>query len=172
MTAASAADLVGMLTASGLTIATAESLTGGLVAAALTDVPGASVPFAGSVVSYATRVKAEVLGVDPVLLAERGAVDAEVARQMALGVCRVLGTDVGVATTGVAGPEPQDGHPVGTVFVAVAGPRHGAVLVQSLQLRGDRASIRTTTVAAALDLTRRVLQGGDPAGEEGGDTPR
>lgn len=171
MTAAPAADLVRALTVSGLTLATAESLTGGLVAAALTDVPGASVPFVGSVVSYATRVKADVLGVDPVLLAARGAVDPEVARQMALGVCRVLGTDVGVATTGVAGPDPQDGHPVGTVFVAVAGP-HGAVVVQSLRLRGDRTSIRATTVAAALDLTLRVLAGVGGAGEEAGDTPR
>ena len=174
MTAAPATDLVRALTASGLTVATAESLTGGLVAAALTDVPGASVPFVGSVVSYATRVKSDVLGVDPALLAERGAVDPEVARQMALGVCRVLGSDVGVATTGVAGPDPQDGHPVGTVFVAVAGPHPGAVVVVPLQLHGDRASIRAATAAAALDLTRAVLAdagGAGGTGEEGSDTP-
>ena len=113
-------------------MATAESLTGGLVCAALTDVPGASAVVRGAVVAYATELKAQVLGVDPDLLATGGAVQAEVARQMATGVCRVLGADVGVATTGVAGPDPQDGHPVGTVFVAVAaegrvaGPRAGA----------------------------------------------
>ncbi len=163
MTAARvAADLVAALTAYGLTVATAESLTGGLVAAALTDVPGASAAFVGSVVSYATRLKAEVLGVDAALLAARGAVDPDVAGQMALGVCRVLGSDVGIATTGVAGPDPQDGQPVGTVYVAVAGPGRDEsveveVVVRTLRLRGDRSAIRAATVAAALDLARGVV---------------
>ncbi len=115
-----AAGLVAALTARSLTIATAESLTGGLVCAALTEVPGASAVVRGGVVAYATDLKAVVLGVDPDLLAAGGAVQEEVARQMALGVCRLLGAAVGVATTGVAGPDPQDGRPVGTVFVAVA----------------------------------------------------
>lgn len=167
-----AAELVAALTGSGLTIGTAESLTGGLVAAALTDVPGASATFVGSVVSYATRVKAEVLGVDPSRLAEYGAADPVVAEQMALGVCRVLRTDVGVATTGVAGPDPQDGHRVGTVYVAVAGPGAGAVTVRSLTLAGDRASIRAGTVTAALDLLAVVLGVGTEPVEEAGDTPR
>src|SRR6476646_10184208 len=122
MTAPSSAaeSLIAVLGRRGLTVASAESLTGGLVCAALTDVPGASAVVRGSVVAYATELKAQVLGVDPELLASGGAVQAEVARQMATGVCRVLGADIGVATTGVAGPDPQDGHPVGTVFVAVA----------------------------------------------------
>lgn len=167
-----AADVIGALTAYGLTIGTAESLTGGLLAATLTDVPGASATFVGSVVSYATRVKAEVLGVDAALLAERGAVDPDVARQMAGGVCRVLGTDIGVATTGVAGPDPQDGQPVGTVHVAVAGPGAGALTVRSLVLDGDRAAIRAATVEAALDLVRSVLAPAAGRAEEAGDTPR
>lgn len=167
-----AADVIGALTAYGLTIGTAESLTGGLLAATLTGVPGASATFVGSVVSYATRVKAQVLGVDAGLLEERGAVDPDVARQMAAGVCRVLGTDVGVATTGVAGPDPQDGQPVGTVFVAVAGPVAGAMTVRSLALDGDRAAIRAATVEAALDLVRSVLATAAGHAEEAGDTPR
>lgn len=106
----------------GETLAVAESLTGGLVAAELTSVPGASQAFRGSVTAYATSLKRDVLGVDGALLAERGAVDPAVARSMAAGVRRVLGADWGISTTGVAGPEPQDGKPVGTVFIAVSGP--------------------------------------------------
>ena len=122
-----AARLLAALHERGLTVGTAESLTGGLVVAALTDVPGASASVVGSVVSYATRVKRDVLGVDADLLAARGAVDPEVAAAMASGVCRVLGCDVGLATTGVAGPDPQDGQPVGTVYVAVRVPGGSAV---------------------------------------------
>ena len=99
----------------GLTVATAESLTAGLLAAALADVPGASGTLQGGVVAYQNRVKEQVLGVDADLLEHRGAVDGDVAVQMAQGVRRVLGADVGLATTGVAGPEPHQGKPVGTV---------------------------------------------------------
>ncbi|WP_330240978.1 CinA family protein [Streptomyces sp. NBC_00525] len=140
-----------LLVERGQTLAVAESLTGGLVAAEVTSVPGASQAFRGSVTAYATPLKSEVLGVDAALLAARGAVDAEVARQMATGVRRVLGADWGVATTGVAGPEPQDGQPVGTVFVAVSGPR-GRGKVAALRLNGDRADIRKESVRSALDL--------------------
>ncbi|GAA3006998.1 CinA family protein [Streptomyces drozdowiczii] len=140
-----------LLVERGETLAVAESLTGGLVAAELTSVPGASQAFRGSVTAYATPLKSEVLGVDADLLAERGAVDAEVARQMATGARRALGADWGVATTGVAGPEPQDGRPVGTVFVAVSGP-HGTGKVAALRLNGDRADIRRESVRSALDL--------------------
>ncbi|MGW1184214.1 CinA family protein [Streptomyces drozdowiczii] len=140
-----------LLVERGETLAVAESLTGGLVAAELTSVPGASQAFRGSVTAYATPLKSEVLGVDADLLAERGAVDAEVARQMATGARRALGADWGVATTGVAGPEPQDGRPVGTVFVAVSGP-HGTGKVAALRLNGDRADIRKESVRSALDL--------------------
>ncbi|MCK7626108.1 nicotinamide-nucleotide amidohydrolase family protein [Streptomyces sp. RS10V-4] len=132
-------------------LAVAESLTGGLVAGALTAVPGASRVVRGAVTAYATDVKRDVLGVDGALLAARGAVDGEVARQMARGVRRVLGADWGIATTGVAGPEPQDGQPVGTVYVAVQGP-DGAGAVRRLALAGDRERIRRDTVQAVLEL--------------------
>ncbi|MFN8044828.1 MAG: CinA family protein [Dermatophilaceae bacterium] len=147
--------LIASLRDRGLTIATAESLTGGLVCAALTDVPGASAVVRGGVVGYATDAKASVLGVDPDVLGRRGAVDPEVARQMAAGVCRVLASDVGVSTTGVAGPDAQDGQPVGTVHIAVS--MAGSTRVSSLLLHGDRPAIRRATVVAALDLVSRVL---------------
>ncbi|MGY1456837.1 CinA family protein [Streptomyces sp. SS8] len=150
----------------GQTVAAAESLTGGLVAAELTAAPGASATVRGSVTAYATEVKHEVLGVDGGLLRERGAVDAEVARQMAAGVRRVLGTDWGVATTGVAGPEPQDGKPVGLVYVAVAGPGEtggGARPVAlRLDLDGDRAQIRDGSVRAVIQLLLSELMENAP----------
>lgn len=132
----------------GATAATAESLTAGLVAAALADVPGASGMLRGGVVSYASEVKADVLGVSPELLARAGSVDAEVARQMADGARRVCGADYGVATTGAAGPEPHDGKPVGTVFVGVSGPAGSAVRAYAFD--GDRAAIRRAATEAAL----------------------
>lgn len=150
-----ATDVVAALKRRRETLACAESLTGGLVAAAVTDVPGASVVLRGGVVSYATDVKASVLGVDAALLARVGAVDANVARQMAKAVCRVMGSDWGVATTGVAGPDPQDGAPVGTVFVAVAGPTGSRV--HEHHFDGDRPVIRAAAVRAALDLLRAGL---------------
>ncbi|WP_405684103.1 CinA family protein [Streptomyces sp. NBC_00057] len=151
-----AARVLELLVERGETLAVAESLTGGLVAAELTSVPGASNSFRGSVTAYATPLKRELLGVDGVLLAERGAVDPEVARQMAAGVRRVLGADWGMATTGVAGPEPQDGKPVGTVYVAVAGP-DGAENVTTLRLNGGRADIRRETVRSVLALLSAEL---------------
>ncbi|MCM2411319.1 nicotinamide-nucleotide amidohydrolase family protein [Streptomyces sp. RKAG290] len=153
-----AAEVLRLLVGRGETLAVAESLTGGLVAAELTSVPGASHSFRGSVTAYATPLKSEVLGVDAALLAERGAVDPEVASQMAEGVRKVLGADWGLATTGVAGPEPQDGQPVGTVFVAVRGPR-GAGKVAALRLNGCRADIRKESVRSVLDLLSGELGG-------------
>lgn len=150
-----AADVVAAATAAGLTIGTAESLTGGLVSAAITAIPGASACHRGAVVSYATEVKAQVLGVPAALLAERGAVDPEVALAMATGAARVLSCDLAVATTGVAGPEPADGKPVGCVFVAVNSPP----TVERLDLRGDRASIREQSVSAALALLLAAVRG-------------
>ncbi|MFI1935408.1 CinA family protein [Streptomyces sp. NPDC020330] len=146
-----AARVLRLLGARGETLAVAESLTGGLVAADLTAVPGASRSFRGSVTAYATPVKRDVLGVDGSLLAERGAVDPDVALRMAVGVRRVLDADWGVSTTGVAGPEPQDGQPVGTVYVAVAGPS-GVEKVTALRLNGERADIRSESVRGALEL--------------------
>ncbi|MFC8503293.1 CinA family protein [Pedococcus sp. NPDC057267] len=164
--AALATQVVAALRAAGLTVGTAESLTGGLVCGALTDVPGASATVRGAVVAYATELKAAVLGVDAALLARGGAVQPEVAEQMARGVRTVLGVDVGVATTGVAGPDPQDGQPVGTVFVAVADADR--VLVRRLGLAGDRAAVRAGSVAGALGLVAELLgpgpEGADPSG--------
>ncbi|MFI8522656.1 CinA family protein [Streptomyces sp. NPDC085481] len=168
-----AARVLELLAERGHTLAAAESLTGGLVAAELTGVPGASKSFRGSVTAYATALKEQLLGVDGTLLAERGAVDPEVALQMAAGVRARLGADWGIATTGVAGPEPQDGQPVGTVYVAVAGPAGegaGAGKVASLRLNGDRAEIRTETVRSVLELLRESLGGERPGNARAQDT--
>ncbi|MCM2388449.1 CinA family protein [Streptomyces albipurpureus] len=153
-----AADILAVLAERGQTVAVAESLTGGLVAAELTAVPGASAVFRGSVTAYATTLKHTVLGVERALLASRGAVDAQVAQQMAAGVRRVLEASWGIATTGVAGPEPQDGQPVGTVYVAVVGPK-GTGNVTALRLNGTRAEIRRESVRSVLGLLAEELRG-------------
>ncbi|MEU3599836.1 nicotinamide-nucleotide amidohydrolase family protein [Streptomyces sp. NPDC006798] len=140
------------------TLAVAESLTGGLVAAEVTGVPGSSRSFLGSVTAYATGLKERLLGVDATLLAERGPVDSEVAAQMAAGARGLLGADWGIATTGVAGPGPQDGHPAGTVFVAVSGP-DGIEKVAALRLNGTRAEIRKESVRSVLELLSGELHG-------------
>ncbi|HLU34075.1 MAG TPA: CinA family protein [Natronosporangium sp.] len=132
------------------TLAVAESLTGGLLAAALVDVPGASAVFRGGLVVYATDLKSSLTGVSPTLLAERGPVDPAVAGAMAEGVRDRCAADWGVATTGVAGPTPQGGVPVGTVYVGLAGP--GGRAVRSFALPGDRPAIRRGSVRAALAL--------------------
>ena len=134
------------------TLATAESLTGGLVGHLLTSVPGASVSYLGGVISYATRLKSTLAGVDPTTLAEHGAVDARTAAEMAIGVCRTCQADWGLATTGVAGPDPQDGHPAGEVYVAIAHPADGFVRVEALRLSGGRQAIRDAAATAAIDL--------------------
>jgi nicotinamide-nucleotide amidase len=159
-----AAEVLRLLEERGQTVAVAESLTGGLVAAELVEVPGASRTFRGSVTAYATALKHEVLGVDAGLLASRGAVDPDVARQMAEGVRDRLGADWGISTTGVAGPDPQDGQPVGTVFVAVAGP-DGAD-VSALGLTGDRTAIRRASVASVLELLGAELRRSTVTGPE------
>lgn len=156
-------ELIAALASHGDTVAAAESLTGGLVCAALTAVPGASAVVRGSVTSYATDVKASVLGVDAQLLQAGGAVQAEVARQMAHGVRALLGATHGVATTGVAGPDPQDDVPVGRVFIAVAwddAPGVPLDEVRMLDLTGDRAAIREQTVTAVLELLAACVSGG------------
>ncbi len=157
MVTAAAAELVARLTASGQTVAVAESLTGGLVAAALTEVAGASAVIRGGVLAYATDLKAGVLGVDEVLLAQTGPVDAEVAGQMAGGVRALMRATYGLATTGVAGPGEVDGKPVGTVYIAVAGP--GSSRVRALSLSGDRAEVRAQSVQAVLALLAEELDG-------------
>jgi PncC family amidohydrolase len=145
-----AGEILALLTARGQTVAAAESLTGGLVAAALTDIPGASAAFRGGVVTYATELKAALLGVDPVMLARHGAVYAPVATAMAAGVRQRLGATYGVATTGVAGPEPADGQPVGTAHIAVSAADD--TVVRTVALAGDRHEIRRLTVEHALGL--------------------
>lgn len=150
------ARVVAVLTAARSTVATAESLTGGLVGAALTSVPGSSLVVRGGVIAYATDLKATLLGVDPGLLAARGPVDADVALAMASGVAGSCGAAYGVATTGEAGPEPSGSAAVGTVFVAVHGPAGGRV--SPLLLPGGRDEVRTGTVAAALELLLQVLE--------------
>jgi nicotinamide-nucleotide amidase len=104
----------------GLTVATAESLTAGMVSAMLADTAGASGMLQGGIVAYQNSVKVDVLGVSPELLAAAGAVDGDVAAAMAAGARSILGSDIGVATTGVAGPDEHDGKTVGTVYVGIA----------------------------------------------------
>ena len=151
--------------AAELTVAVAESLTGGALAASLTDVAGASDVLVGGVVAYHERIKQQVLGVDPELLRTAGTVHADVARQMSEGVARLTGADLGVATTGVAGPSSHSGHPPGTVFVAWA--VRGEVVSRGFRFPGDRDWVRRRTVAAALDGVRR-LAAGLPLGEHEG----
>ena len=140
----------------GLTLSAAESITGGLIAKRLTDVPGASQVFLGGVVSYTNEVKNHVLGVPASLLEACGAVSEPVARAMAMGVRVLTGSDLAVAVTGLAGPDGDDrGNPVGTVFAALSAPE--GVFVRRLALNGDRERIRTLTAHHALDLLRRYL---------------
>ena len=145
-----ATEIIRLLTRAGETVAAAESLTGGLVAAALTDVPVSSNAFRGGVVAYATELKAEVLGVDVGLLKRHGPVYAPVAAAMADGVRQRLGATIGIATTGVAGPGPQDGHPAGTVHVAVS--LADDTVVRTMALAGGRDEVRRLTVERVLGL--------------------
>lgn len=158
--AALSARLIATLESRDLTVAVAESLTGGLLTSELIRTPGASAVVRGGIVAYDTELKHSLLGVDAGLLAVYGAVHADVARQMAAGVRAALTVaelpaDIGIATTGVAGPEPQDGQPVGTVFVAIAIGMDIHVL--ELQLDGDREAIRSAVVYEALVELERLL---------------
>ncbi|MDR6868676.1 nicotinamide-nucleotide amidase [Microbacterium resistens] len=157
---AAPAEFLDLLRARGLTLGIAESLTGGALSAALVAVPGASDVLRGAVVAYATPVKHSLLGVDERLLAENGAVDPEVARQMARGVRSALSVagspaDVGISTTGVAGPAPQDGKPVGTVHIGISWG--DAVTSRAFRFDGDRSEIRAATVRAALSLAVELI---------------
>jgi len=157
---AAASELIARLAELGWTVAIAESLTGGLVVASLVSVPGASAQLRGGVVAYATDLKHAVLGVDTELLETNGPVHPEVARQMADGVRRVLGhdgerADVGISTTGVAGPDSPDGQPIGTVYIGVSTPL--GTRVEALELSGDRAQIRAAAATQALRLALDAL---------------
>jgi nicotinamide-nucleotide amidase len=159
-----AAEVIAELTRRRLTIAVAESLTGGLVVAELVSVPGASAVVRGGIVAYGTAIKATLLGVDARLLAEHGAVHPEVATQMAAGVRDRLAVDgvpasVGISTTGVAGPDPQDGQPVGTVYVGVSLGESTSIL--ALALTGSRQAIREQVVSESLRELARILASGE-----------
>jgi len=154
--------LIAELTARGETVAVAESLTGGLVVATLVDVAGASAVVRGGIVAYATPIKHELLGVSASLLETNGAVDPEVARQMASGVRTALSVDGvpatwGISTTGVAGPDSQDGKEVGTVFVGIASA-DGATAYE-LHLEGDRDAIRHASVSELLARMSSTIRG-------------
>ena len=149
-----------LLKEKGLTIGTAESCTGGLMAKRLTDVPGASQVFKGGIVSYTDEVKAGVLGVPQTLLDEYGAVSAPVAQAMAEGARAALGCDIALSSTGVAGPDRDDrGNEVGTMFVAIAASEGSHVLPLHLGNRPLRERLRIQTTHYAFDLARRYLSG-------------
>jgi nicotinamide-nucleotide amidase len=145
-----ATEILRRLTDAGQTVATAESLTGGLVAAAFTDIPGSSDAFRGGVVAYAAELKARVLGVDKKMLDEHGPVYGPVAAAMAEGVRKRLGATIGVSTTGVAGPGDADGFPAGTVHVAVS--LDDDTVVRTMALTGNRDEVRRLTVERVLGL--------------------
>jgi nicotinamide-nucleotide amidase len=146
-----------LLQARGQTVATAESLTGGRLAAALTAVPGASRSYVGGVVAYATSVKEAVLGVPEALVAAHGVISSECAVAMARGAAAVTGAAWGIGTTGVAGPDPQEGHPPGTVHVGLVGP--GVSTALALELVGGREAIQDRTCAEALSALAGMLSG-------------
>lgn len=155
MTAAST--LQAELIARSAMLATAESLTGGRLGDVLSAAPGASDSYLGGVVTYATEIKQRVLGVSDETVEAHGVVSAECAAEMAAGVRRLMASDYGVSTTGVAGPARQEGKPVGLVFIGVAGP--DGVVTRQFDFEGDRAEIREKAVKAAVDLALEMLVG-------------
>ncbi|MFJ9521012.1 CinA family protein [Kitasatospora sp. NPDC101801] len=148
--------ILAALAAAESTLSVAESLTGGLLAFTVAEAPGAGEVFLGSVTAYATAVKADILKVDPDLLEARGPVDPQVAEQMAEGVRRLLGSTYALATTGVAGPAPQDGHEPGTVYIALAAPDRTCSL--RLDVSGNRRAVQGAAVGAALTALRDRLR--------------
>jgi nicotinamide-nucleotide amidase len=143
-------ELIGALKKKHETVATAESLTAGLLVAVLTSVPGSSAVVRGGVVVYATSLKHELAGVDEELLAERGPVDPDVALELAKGARVVCGATWGVGLTGVAGPDPQDGIEPGVVHIGVSGPE--TAQVRTIGVEGNRHQVRAAAVSTALDL--------------------
>ena len=154
--AVAAAAAVHVLVERRETFATAESLTGGLVASTVVEIPGVSAVYRGGLVVYATELKHTLAGVPERLLRDRGPVDGDVAGALAVGARDRCQADWGLATTGVAGPEPQDGKPVGLVYVAVAGP--GGPVVRELRVDGNRSAVRTESVTAVLNLFAEELR--------------
>lgn len=164
VTAAAASRLGGLLRSSGKTLAVAESCTGGLLAGAITSIPGSSGYFLGGVIAYDNAVKAAVLGVPPRLIDSCGAVSRRVAEAMALGVLERIPADVSIATTGIAGPGGGSrGKPVGTVWVAVA-VRGGVRYSHRFAFRGDRGKVRRDAVRASLAAAARLFSGEEGIG--------
>ncbi|HEY3548278.1 MAG TPA: CinA family protein [Propionicimonas sp.] len=151
-----AAEVVAALTARGQLLATAESLTGGLLGAAITAVPGASAAYVGGAIAYATAMKHRLAGVDADLLATQGPVSERTATALAAGIREATGADWAVATTGVAGPTSQDGHEPGEVWVGIVGPGVAARAIR-YDFTGDRSAVRAATVQAALALLAGAL---------------
>ena len=153
---ASAHRLVHLLADAELTAATCESLTGGLVGATITSVPGASAIFRGGLITYASDLKTALAGVDADWIDGHGVINAMTARQMATGCAQACQADLGLACTGVAGPDRQDGQRPGTVHIAVA---HDAqVFTRQLSLSGEREAVRLGTVSALLEFTCHVIR--------------
>ncbi len=151
---------VAMLKAAGKTAATAESCTGGLLSARLTSVPGASEVFSCGICAYSANQKHRLLNVPEEIIARTGTVSAETASAMACGVRSLARADYGISVTGAAGPDPCEGHPPGTVFIAVCGESGSEI--RALHLRGNREQIRSQTVDRALELLLAVLAGKCP----------
>lgn len=156
-----AARIVAALAQRGERLATAESLTGGLIGAAITAVPGASAVYLGGVITYATDLKSRLGAVPAELLAADGPVSPRTAAAMAAGVRQLTGADWTVAATGVAGPDPQDGHSPGEVWLALSAPGREPA-VERHDFSGDRGRIRALAVAAALGLLARALGVAEP----------
>jgi len=144
--------LAELLCQKGLTIAVAESCTGGLLASRITDVPGSSAYFRGGIVAYTNTVKETILGVPKDVLSVHGAISSECAREMALGALRVFGADLALATTGIAGPDGgTEGKPVGLVYISLAA-RDGTLMLRRLRFDGARKENKWSTTEAAFQL--------------------
>jgi PncC family amidohydrolase len=159
-----AVEALTLLGATGATLATCESLTGGRLASVVTAVPGASVSYLGGFVTYATSLKESLLGVPRELVERYGVVSAECARAMAAGCRTATRATYAVSTTGVAGPDLQEGKPVGTVYVGIAGP--DGVSALALELVGDRSQIRDRACREALSALCETLRGVKSGGEQ------
>jgi nicotinamide-nucleotide amidase len=146
-----ASSLIKKLQEKNLTIAVAESLTGGLVAASLTEIPGASKVFKGSITAYADEIKQNILNVNKETITNFTSISEQVALEMAINVRKIMKSDIGISTTGVAGPEKSAGFAPGLVFVAISIGDHN--MCQKLEITGDRSKIRNQTVHEILQLT-------------------
>jgi nicotinamide-nucleotide amidase len=146
-----ASSLIKKLQENNLTIAVAESLTGGLVAASLTEIPGASKVFKGSITAYVDEIKQNVLEVNEETILKFTSISEQVALEMAINVRTIMKSDIGISTTGVAGPEKSAGFAPGLVFVAISIGDHN--MCQKLEITGDRSKIRNQTVQEILQLT-------------------